>query len=116
MGYEQCDSLEFFGGLGWVLLGVSVWSWWVFWACLFFKLFLNIYILIYILPVGLSLTRIAGDFGRDVLRGGRRGGGGCWFLKKKVQVLLSNLEGKSKLTSSKKQLGARGRRGEKIQT
>lgn len=77
MGYEQCDSLEFFGGLGWVLLWVSVWSWWVFWACLFFKLFLNIYILIYILPVGLSLTRIAGDFGRDVLRGGRRGG---WLL------------------------------------
>lgn len=50
---------------------------------------------------------------------GRQGGGGCYLSKKKkIQVSLSNLEGKSKLTSSKKQLRAAGVRvrGEKIQT
>lgn len=75
-----------FGGVGLVMVGILGVS--------FFKLFLNIYILIYILPVGLSLTRIAGDFGCDVLRGGRRGGGGCWFLEKKSPSFALKFGGK----------------------
>lgn len=117
MGYEQCDSLECFGGLGWVFLGGVGLVMVGILGVSFLKLFFSINILVYILPVGLSQTRVAGDFGRDILQEGRQGGGGCCFSKKKKkQVLLSNLEGKSKLTNSKKQLGAGGRRGEKIQT
>lgn len=61
----------------------------------------------FFLPVGLFLARVAGDFCHDVLQGGVT----CFW--KNIGVLLSNLEGKSKLTSSEKQLGVGGRRGEK---
>lgn len=70
MGYEQCDSLEGFFLVAWggIFGGVLVWSWWVFWVCLFLKVFIYIYILVSILPVGLSLTRVSGDFGGDILQ------------------------------------------------
>lgn len=47
-------------------------------GCVFFLSYFSIYIfLVYVLPVGLSLTRVAGDFGCGILQGGRQGGGGC---------------------------------------
>lgn len=83
MGYEQCDCSEFFGGLGWVFWGCRFGHGGVFWVRLFLSYFSTYIFLVYILPVGLSLTRVAGDFGHGILQGGRQGGAGCCYSKKK---------------------------------